>query len=123
MSEALKWDGKNPIIKSCRWNDLNVFQGKPSVFDDAVQFDSKNPLVYHIHGEVDNPETMVLTEDDYLRFITGIHQRYDILFPAKVSMTISSNALMFIGYSLSDNLKRCMQFCLKLAMYVACTET
>jgi hypothetical protein len=104
MFEALKNDGKNPIIEFCRWNDLTEIQGKSSVFDEIVphNFDYKNPLVYHIHGEVDNPQSMVLTEDDYLNFIVKLHLDIDKLFPSQIRIAFGSSSIIFIGYSLSD---------------------
>ena len=102
MYEALKSDGKNPIIEFCSWNDLARTQGKASIFDGEVNFDSNNPLVYHIHGEIDNPQSMVLTEDDYLNFIVKLYVDIDKLFPALIKLKFASSSIMFIGYSLSD---------------------
>jgi ribosomal protein S17E len=104
MFEALKNDGKNPIIESCRWNESGWVRGKPSVFDRAEipKFDSKNPLVYHIHGEVDNPQLMVLTEDDYLNFLLRLYLDIDKLFPSQIREALSTSSIIFIGYSFSD---------------------
>jgi SIR2-like domain len=104
MFEALKSDGKNPIIESCNWNALAKIQGRHSVFDEGVphHFDYRNPLVYHIHGEVDNPQSMVLTEDDYLNFIVKLYINIDKLFPSEIRLALASSAIIFIGYSLSD---------------------
>lgn len=88
MYEALKSDGKKPVIEFCRWNDLAENQGKP--------------LVYHIHGEIDNPQSMVLTEDDYLNFILKLYVDIDKLFPAEIKLAFVSSSIIFIGYSLSD---------------------
>jgi hypothetical protein len=104
MYEALKSDGKKPVIEFCRWNDLAQIQGKPSIFDKEKvnYFDSANPLVYHIHGEVENPQSMVLTEDDYLNFIVKLYLDIDRLFPAEIKLAFVSSSILFIGYSLSD---------------------
>jgi hypothetical protein len=104
MYEALKSDGKKPVIEFCRWNDLAQIQGRPSIFneDKVNYFDSNNPLVYHIHGEVDNPQSLVLTEDDYLNFIVKLYVDIDKLFPAEIKLAFVSSSIMFIGYSLSD---------------------
>jgi len=104
MYEALKSTGKKPIIEFCRWNDLKQLQGKPSIFDEEKvnHFDSNNPLVYHIHGEIDNPQSMVLTEDDYLNFIVKLYIEIDKLFPAEIKNAFVSSSIIFIGYSLSD---------------------
>ena len=104
MFEALKNDDKNPIIESCNWNDLSQLQGKVSIFNnrEIPIFDFKNPLVYHIHGEVDNPQSMVLTEDDYLNFIVKLDVNVDKLLPAVIREKFVSSSVIFIGYSMSD---------------------
>jgi hypothetical protein len=104
MYEALKSDGKKPVIEFCRWNDLAQIQGKSSIFDEEKinHFDSNNPLVYHIHGEINNPQSMVLTEDDYLNFIVKLYVDIDKLFPAEIKLAFVSSSIIFIGYSLSD---------------------
>jgi hypothetical protein len=104
MYEALKSAGKKPVIESCRWNDLAELQGKPTIFDEEQfnRFDFNNPLVYHIHGEIDNPQSMVLTEDDYLNFIVKLYVEIDKLFPAEIKRALVSSSILFIGYSLSD---------------------
>jgi SIR2-like domain len=104
MYEALKSTGKKPVIEFCRWNDLKELQGKPSIFDEEKvnHFDFNNPLVYHIHGEIDNPQSMVLTEDDYLNFIVKLYVEIDKLFPAEIRKAFVSSSMIFIGYSLSD---------------------
>jgi hypothetical protein len=102
MYEALKSDGKKPVIEFCRWNDLAQIQGKSSIFDQFNEFDPYNPVVYHIHGEIDNPQSMVLTEDDYLNFIVKLYVDIDKLFPAQIRLRFASSSIMFIGYSLSD---------------------
>ena len=104
MYEALKKDGKNPVIEFCRWNDLAEIQGRFSIFSEGKlnQFDYNNPLVYHIHGEVDNPQSMVLTEDDYLNFIVKLYVDIDKLFPVEIRNALATRSIMFIGYSLSD---------------------
>ena len=65
-------------------------------------YDSNKPLVYHLHGEIDNPQSMVLTEDDYLSFIVNLSVNIDKLFPAGIRTAIASSSMIFIGYSLSD---------------------
>lgn len=58
--------------------------------------------VYHVHGSIDFPENMVVTSDDYFRFMGS-----DSYFPRKMSTILHENAVVIIGYSLSaTNLKR-----------------
>lgn len=57
--------------------------------------------VYHVHGSVDSPVNMVVTSDDYFRFING-----ESYFSRKLSTVLHENTVVILGYSLSDtNLK------------------
>lgn len=56
---------------------------------------------YHVHGSIDSPENMVVTSDDYFRFINS-----ESYFSRKLSTVLHENTVVIIGYSLGDtNLK------------------
>lgn len=58
--------------------------------------------VYHVHGSVDSPQNMVVTSDDYFKFMNG-----DSYFSRKLSTILHENTVVILGYSLADtNLKR-----------------
>ena len=62
---------------------------------------SANVKVYHVHGSVDSPDNMVLTSEDYFKFING-----DSYFSRKLSTVLHENTVVILGYSLGDtNLK------------------
>ena len=105
MYLALKDRKHDPKRELCRWNGF-VQQNMKSVFgDDKNGTDytptSANPLVYHLHGHYDIPQSLVLTEDDYLDFLAQISSNHSLLPPA-IRTALSCTALLFIGYSLSD---------------------
>lgn len=57
--------------------------------------------VLHVHGSVNAPSKMVVTSDDYFRFMEK-----DSYFSRKTSSLIHENTVVIFGYSLSDtNLK------------------
>lgn len=57
--------------------------------------------IYHVHGSVDSPTHMVVTSDDYFRFING-----ESYFSRKLSTVLHENTVVILGYSLGDaNLK------------------
>lgn len=57
--------------------------------------------VYHIHGSIDLPQHMVVTSDDYFRFINT-----NTYHAKKLSTVLHENTVVFLGYSLGDtNLK------------------
>ena len=57
--------------------------------------------VYHVHGSVDSPENMVVTSNDYFKFLKG-----ESYFSRKLSTMLHENTVVILGYSLGDtNLK------------------
>lgn len=57
--------------------------------------------VYHVHGSISSPRDMVVTSDDYFRFINT-----ESYFSRKLSTLLHENTVVILGYSLGDiNLK------------------
>lgn len=57
--------------------------------------------IYHVHGSVDVPERMVVTANDYFKFMHS-----ETYFSRKLSTILHENTVVIIGYSLGDtNLK------------------
>jgi hypothetical protein len=109
MENALsKIPRKKPESDFCKWSDdLHNFvktTNIPSVFKDTQYKPSEErPLVYHIHGDIETPESMVLTERDYFEFVINLNKgdEKDII-PAFIRQELATSSLMFIGYSLED---------------------
>jgi hypothetical protein len=59
---------------------------------------SARTKVYHVHGSTDSPENMVVTSDDYFKFING-----SSYFSKKLSTVLHENTVVILGYSLGDN--------------------
>lgn len=57
----------------------------------------KGVQIYHVHGSVKHPKKMVVTADDYFRFID--RPGY---FSKKIQTLIEENTTVIIGYSLGD---------------------
>lgn len=53
--------------------------------------------VYHIHGSINNCDNMVVTADDYYRFLN-----FPSYFSKKLDTLIEENTTVIIGYSLGD---------------------
>ena len=60
-----------------------------------------NPVVFHLHGHYDVPESLVLTEDDYLDFLVAV-SRDDGLLPHQIQKALAGASLLFLGYRLAD---------------------
>lgn len=108
METALKNKGKDPVSEFCRWNDsLRKYAkeaGIPSVFDKPGKYKPTvdKPLVYHLHGDIYNPQSMVLTEKDYIDFVIDLNREGEQSLPVVVRQALATSSLLFIGYSLED---------------------
>lgn len=57
--------------------------------------------IYHVHGSIDSPRNMVVTSNDYFRFLNS-----ESYFAKKLSTILHENTVVILGYSLGDtNLK------------------
>ncbi len=96
LPDALEAVGKKPQIELCPWNEDSKQRKKPN-----DQPDPKRPLVYHLFGRLEQPESLVLTEDDYFNFLVGVTRNKDLL-PPSVHKALTQTALLFLGFQLDD---------------------
>jgi hypothetical protein len=102
MFGALEHRQRDPRRELCGWNDL-VREAGPSALDAGFVPTPANPLVYHLHGHIEMPQSMVLTEDDYLAFLVRISTDNSVrLLPSPIRSALATTSLLFVGYSLSD---------------------
>lgn len=101
MGMALENRYRDPKRDFCRWYEM--LKSSPSVFVDHPEYKPTpaNPLVFHLHGHDQVPESLVLTEDDYLTFLVNMSSQ-KVVLPAPVQRVLAENSLIFIGYSLND---------------------
>jgi hypothetical protein len=101
LAEALRAAGKDPQIELCRWNE--DIETLPSIYDDEPNYrpSAERPLVYHLYGTFDEPDSLVLTEDDYFDFLIGVTNNKDLI-PIAVRQALADTALLFLGYRLDD---------------------
>jgi hypothetical protein len=109
MEESLsKNPRKKPESDFCKWSDKLIKYAKtiniPSVFDETQYKPSEErPLVYHVHGDMNIPGSMVLTERDYFEFVINLNKSDDKdILPSIIRTELATSSLLFIGYSLED---------------------
>jgi hypothetical protein len=101
MVRALCYRKRAPVQSLCRWNKF-LRDNVQSPFDKrSFEPTSANPVVFHLHGHCGVPESLVLTEDDYLDFLVNISSDPDLL-PARIQKALSGASLMFLGYAIMD---------------------
>ena len=102
MYAALVAAGKQPRRELCRWNSSPALAAEPSpLADPGYVPTASSPLVYHLHGHLALPDSLVLTEDDYLDFLVAI-ARDPGLLAHQVQRALAGTSLLFIGYRLAD---------------------
>ena len=102
MISALQHQHKDPKLELCRWNSY-VRENEISIFDKEPTYmpTAANPLVFHFHGHHKMPESMVLTEDDYLDFLINISKDENLL-PPYIRKAMTGSSLLFLGYKIAD---------------------
>jgi hypothetical protein len=101
LASALRNAGQAPEVKLCRWHEDADWP--ESVFNPEPDYrpTPERPLIYHLLGTFDEPESLVLTEDDHFDFLIGVTRNQDLV-PAVVRRRLSDSALMFLGFGLDE---------------------
>ena len=112
IERALREAEKHPRMEFCRWHEgLRQRDDIPQIFETKSVLDrdkkyiptDKEPLVYHLLGHDDYPESLVLTDDDYMRFLIAVSRNPGPNFdPAltRIRGDMSNFALILLGYEL-----------------------
>jgi hypothetical protein len=102
LARALTDAGRDPVIESCRWNGDDD-DWSESIFeqDPGYRPTPERPLIYHLLGTLDQPESLVLTEDDYFDFLIGVTRNQELV-PSMVRRRLAATALMFVGFRLDE---------------------
>jgi hypothetical protein len=102
MEEALMSSGRVPDSEYCRWNEALELSAGTSLFSNPEYTPTlSRPLVYHLHGTFDDPQSIVLTEKDYIYFLINL-SKDEKLLPTYIRKALVTKSLLFIGYSLVD---------------------
>jgi len=64
---------------------------------------AQSPIVFKIHGDISRPETIVITDEDYIDFVLRMSNKepYDPL-PRRLKVYLTDWTTLFVGYSLLD---------------------
>lgn len=99
MIRALKAQGREGLRETCRWK--SDIKRLPSEFDTGYVPSAQRPVVFHLHGHLDAPRSMVLTEDDYLDFLVRIATD-PLILPPRIQEAFTDSTVLFLGYGLAD---------------------
>ncbi len=97
LAEALRAQGRTPQVTICPWYvEERHFLGAEI---DPPEIEA--PLVYHLLGSLDDPDSLVIAEDDYFRYLTGVRHNVELI-PAEVQRALADTALLFLGFRFED---------------------
>jgi hypothetical protein len=116
MSQALAKRTRYVTTEVCVWNAFqpNDPVGVGRKNKDAGR-DRLNPLVYHLYGSLDEPNSLVLTEDDFLEFLietTRNEGGENDRIPTVVRKAFSQYVLLFLGYRFDQTEFRILLHCI-----------
>jgi hypothetical protein len=106
IERALKAEGATEVrTQFCLWNmseDSVAPEHRP---DDSYVPTAERPLVYHLFGLEQYPQSLVLSEDDYLDFVLALARDFDTskrLIPLAVRRQLEECSLLLMGFRLTD---------------------
>lgn len=101
MTQALRSASRDPQVATSQ-----LIDGTSVPSDVPAEPTRGNPLVYHLHGNWDQPDKIVLTDDDYMDYqlsmISAAASGDRKPLPDQVVKAITSSPMLLIGYSLQD---------------------
>jgi hypothetical protein len=105
LERALQAEDKTPRTQVCFWAGEPRDVAPEHRADPNFVPTKDKPLVYHLHGFEKYPESIVLSEDDYLDFLVRISQDTDAnapIIPLYLREALTESSLILLGYRLQD---------------------
>lgn len=95
FEQALAAAGKQPRV--------SVYTPELEPTADPRNPTAQSPVVFKIHGDIARPETVVLTDEDYIQFVLRMSSKdpYDPI-PLTLKYFLTGCTTLFVGYSLLD---------------------
>jgi len=94
---ALTQAGKNPIVSIYKKQEL------PSKDYPYAMVSPQEPFVFKIHGDINEGESIVITEEDYIDFVLRMSSKQQVHpVPLTIQYYLVKCPTLFIGYSLRD---------------------
>jgi hypothetical protein len=95
LEQALAAAGKQPRVA--------VYTPELEPTTDYRDPTPESPVVFKIHGDIARPETIVITDEDYIQFVLRMSNKdpYDPV-PLTLKFYLTGWTTLFVGYSLLD---------------------
>jgi hypothetical protein len=100
LEDALLEQGREPVSRVFPWND-RLSESAGSENDEEYRPSSKRPLIYHLFGVWNEPDTLVLTETDYYQFLMSFSRKNGHV-PVEIRRAMSGSAGLWLGHRQQD---------------------
>ena len=98
LAKSLEAAGRPPERLFCKWRSTLRSHPRPPVFTGDPT--PERPIVHQVFGVFDEPDSLVLTEDDFFDYL--IEASFYELLPKVVTGTLTASTLLFLGFHLDD---------------------
>jgi CHAT domain/SIR2-like domain len=98
LEDALTAAGREPLVRRFDW----FLEREEAEVEDVGEPTVERPLVYHLFGTLDEPDSLVLSEDDYFNWLAAWIRRRKAILPGTVGKALTRRSLLFLGYRLDD---------------------
>jgi hypothetical protein len=99
LEQALSDAGRPADVDYFRWS-ASLWNPDNRIFRKEYQPTEERPLVYHMFGCFSEPESLVLSEDDYFEYLMKMGNDENI--PLVVRTAWRENSLLILGFHISD---------------------
>lgn len=94
---------REPQVMYSRWNGKLISGELVRRKDQKLILSPEKPVVYHLLGLLSEPQSMVMSEDDYFEYMMWVNNRSaPVPLPVDLVKSWREKSLLFLGYRLSD---------------------
>jgi len=105
IERALEAENKKPHTQVCFWSGGKLSAKPEHTPDPLFEPTDTEPAVYHLFGLEDYPQTLVLSEDDYMNFLISVVEDTNTqnpLVPLRLREGLAESRLLLLGYRAQD---------------------
>ncbi|MBX6387619.1 MAG: SIR2 family protein [Frankia sp.] len=105
LAAALRQAGRNPRSAVCPWY-VGAERGaqEPDEFAEAFP-NTQEPAVLHLYGSVEEPRSMVVTEEDHVELLLALAREQAVgrpIIPPAIRPALTSRPMLFLGHDPRD---------------------
>jgi hypothetical protein len=105
IERALEAENKKPRTQVCFWSGGKLNANPEHLPDPMYEPSDTQPAVYHLFGLEDYPQTLVLSEDDFMNFLISVVEDTNTqnpVVPLRLREGIAESRLLLLGYRMKD---------------------